>query len=828
MLRAEELHRRGVDAINTGRVRRARALLERAAERADSEEILARIEASLAYVAAETGDPDHALLLCQRALARAELSPGARGVVLSQQALLLMRRGETADALVSFDAAIGDLAESPADLGKAHLNRGGVFLQRGDPVRAAQDFAAAADELAGAGEEVEAAKARHNLGYTHMLTGNLVDALAELDAARTVLAPLSPVSRAIGEQDRAEVLMAAGLVTEGRQALREAANALASRRLQQRRGEAELALARSLVVTDPGAALAAARSARRLFLGIGSSAWRTRAEAMALIAEIELGRSGPGLIRRGDVLAPELAAQGLLSTAELVRLHVARVAVRRGDLREAAQRISVVRVTARTPLAVRMVVRSARSELAVARGQSSAALREVRIGLGELHAWQSTFGSLDLQTFVIGRGRRLAMRGLGLAVDSGRARTLYEWSERARMLASRVRSVRPPADERIAADLAELRRINAHSDGLTLADPRRDRELRRRVRERSWRAQGSGEVNEPAGFDEVRAALGADSALVAWVVSRDRLVALVLTDTRASVVPLGSVSVVRDRLDGLMADLDVAAADLPDPIARAIRRSLAARLRTLSAALVQPLLPLLGDRQVVATPSGGLAGTPWTLLSGLVGRPVAVTPSATWWMHARRGGGWNDFTLDPARSAGFVAGPRVMRAAEEVAAAAATWGTATVLEGPAASEEAVTSLAGKVDVLHIASHGRHSADNPLFSGVELADGFWYGYDIDRLPRVPQVVILSACEVGRSSVRYGEELIGMTAAWLHAGVGCVVASPTAVNDHAAHDVLTLVHRRLAAGDPPAVALAAAVPEPTPDAAPAPFMCFGSGL
>ena len=50
---------------------------------------------------------------------------------------------------------------------------------------------------------------------------------------------------------------------------------------------------------------------------------------------------------------------------------------------------------------------------------------------------------------------------------------------------------------------------------------------------------------------------------------------------------------------------------------------------------------------------------------------------------------------------------------------------------------------------------------------------------------------------------------MTAAWLHAGARCVVASPAAVNDEAAYDVLTGVHaaarrrRRPARGARPAV-------------------------
>jgi CHAT domain-containing protein len=229
------------------------------------------------------------------------------------------------------------------------------------------------------------------------------------------------------------------------------------------------------------------------------------------------------------------------------------------------------------------------------------------------------------------------------------------------------------------------------------------------------------------------------------------------------------------------------------------------------------LLGDLGDRRLVLTPSGVLAGVPWTLLPGLAGRPLTVAQSATSWLARCE-------TPLRAGSAGFVAGPRVLRAEAEVRAAADAWRRAPVLAGPDATAAAVSELAGRVDVLHVAAHGRHSAENPLFSGLELVDGPWFGYDIDQLPAVPDVVLLSACEVGRSSVRWGEELIGMTAAWLHAGARCVVASPAAVNDEAAHDALVRVHEALSVGVDPATALAGTV-SAVSDAPPAPFLCFG---
>ncbi|MCW2794103.1 MAG: Tetratricopeptide 2 repeat protein, partial [Nocardioides sp.] len=693
MLTAEQLHQQGVTAINRGRIRAARTFLERAMARADVPDVQARIEASLAYVSAETGDGERALVLCDAALRRSPLTAETEGVLQGQRALLLMRRGDTAGALDSFDAAIGRLSD-PGELGKAHVNRGGVFLQQGRTRQAAADFDAGAENLRRAGRDVDAAMAEHNLGYAHLLDGDLVSALDRMNAARLVLSDISPVVRAIGEQDRAEVLMAAGLVTEGRTALREAARAYGLRRLTQRQAEAELALARSLTVADPRAALDAARRAGRRFRSVGATAWAVRADAVVLASEVELGRKGPSLVVRADRVAAALDEQGIDAGAMLIRLHAARVLVRRGDLTGAGARLRSVRPGSRSPLGVRMLARTARVELAEAQGRPRRTLDQVRAGLEDLHAWQSTFGSLDLQTSVVGQARRLAAHGLRIAAYSRRPELLFEWSERARMLTSRVLPVRPPSDPEQAEALGELRRLNSSSDGVRTPD-RRDAELRRRVRERSWQRAGSGEVVEPCDLVRLRVALGTGSALVAHVVAAGRVVAVVVTDVGVACHELGSRARLADLLGGLMPDLDVAATDLPEPIAGAVRAELAARLRDLDDVLVAPLLPGLGDREVVLTPSGLLAGLPWPLLPGLRGRPVTVAQSATTWL-ARR--------TTPLRvdSAGFVAGPRVARAEQEVRAAARARPDALLLTGAEATAAAVSELATRVDVLHLA------------------------------------------------------------------------------------------------------------------------------
>lgn len=818
MLSAEELHTRGVAEINAGRVGRARRALTTALDRCPDGPLCGAIEASLAYVEAETGNRPEAMRLCETALRRPGLSREIRGSIHSQRALLVMLEGRLTEAMTELDVAVDTLVDAPRPLGRALVNRGNLYLQQNDIASAEADFLAAVGHLREAGLTDEAAMSEHNLGYARLLAGDLAVALRDMDSAREVLAPLSPVAEATCDQDRAEVLMAAGLVAEGRRALAGAARAYGSRRLRRRQAEAELALARTLVLEDPEEALPLARRAARRFSAAGADAWRARADAVTLAAEVELGRTGRALLARGEVLERDLVAQGLRWAAVAARLHTVRVLVRRGDLDAAGAGLGAVRADDTAPLAVRLLAQDVRAELAERRGRRAAALRHLRVGLVDVHGWQSSFGSLDLQTMVVGQGTRLGVRGLKLAVESRDPDVLFEWSERARMLASRVQPVRTPQDESIARDLAELRAMTQTDDGGEHGAPGREAELRRRVRERAWHHRGSGEVADPVTLAELRDGLGSDTSLVAYVVTAARVVALVVNRSGATCVDLGDRGTLDELLGGLLPDLDMAAADLAGPMSGFVRQELARRLDRLAGLVVTPVLDAVGDRQVVLTPSGVLAGVPWTLLTGLAGRPVTVARSATMWLAGR---------TTPLRtgSAGFVAGPRVARAEDEVTAAAKEWGTARVLVGAAATAEAVSELAAGVDVLHVAAHGRHSAENPLFSALELAGGPWYGYDIDQLASVPDVVLLSACEVGRSAVRWGEELIGMTTVWLHAGARCVIASAAAVSDQAAYDALAIVHERLAEGVAPAEALAAAVPAVGTDAPPVPFVCFG---
>ncbi|MFD7075354.1 CHAT domain-containing protein [Nocardioides sp. NPDC059952] len=673
---------------------------------------------------------------------------------------------------------------------------------------AAADFDAAARNFRDAGEEVSAAKAEHNRAYALFLSGDLVGALALMESSYDIQAAAGPLVKAVCDADRAEVLMAAGLTRQGGEMLRQAAEAYGSKGQRQRQGEAELVLASHLVATDPAEAERVARSALGWFEEARAPGLALRARAVAFEAAVT---AGVGPSEDGEALAGPLEEQGLNWPALRVRMQARLDRIWSADraglpTRPASGRV-IGPVPPEAPIDIRLLERELRAELAVAAGRSVAGLRELRAGLDDFHLWQSSFGSLDLQTNVAGHGRTLARRGLELAVESGETDVLFEWSERSRMLASRVQPVRPPSDPQLASDLAELRGE---------VTPEREAELREQIRQRAWRVKGSGQVSDPVGLPDLYERIG-DHVLVAYVVAAGRLVAVVAAADSATRIDLGDQAALGSLLGGLLPDLDVAATDLPGPLGVAVRGDLTVRLQQLSALLVAPILEKIGDRPVVLTPSAVLAAVPWTLLPGLTGRPVTVAQSATAWLSRA------DTPLRT-QKAGFVAGPRVMRAADEVAKSATAWSGAHTLTGTDATATAVSALAAEVDVLHLAAHGHHSADNPLFSGLELADGTWYGYDIDGLAAVPDVVLLSACEVGRSTIRWGEELIGLVGAWLHAGARAVIASPAVVADEAAYEVFSRLHGALAKGLAPAEALAESLPAATADAPPAPFVCF----
>ena len=121
----------------------------------------------------------------------------------------------------------------------------------------------------------------------------------------------------------------------------------------------------------------------------------------------------------------------------------------------------------------------------------------------------------------------------------------------------------------------------------------------------------------------------------------------------------------------------------------------------------------------------------------------------------------------------------------------------TYLEENATLEQLYTS-ANQCRALHLATHGDFRPDNPLFSGLVLADGSLTTLKIFGLQLNASLVTLSACQTGRSVVGAGDELLGLMRAFLYAGTSSLVLSLWAVEDRATAHFMKLFYSKLAVG------------------------------
>jgi CHAT domain-containing protein len=114
-----------------------------------------------------------------------------------------------------------------------------------------------------------------------------------------------------------------------------------------------------------------------------------------------------------------------------------------------------------------------------------------------------------------------------------------------------------------------------------------------------------------------------------------------------------------------------------------------------------------------------------------------------------------------------------------------------LLVGSRATESAFKSSAARYEVLHLATHGYFNKFNPLLSGLELEpdgreDGRLEVHEILGLRLSARLVVLSACDTALgggyfAEVPAGDDIVGLTRAFLFAGSPSVIASLWAVND-----------------------------------------------
>jgi tetratricopeptide (TPR) repeat protein len=770
--------------------------------------------------------------------------------VLGQRAYLLLLQGRLAPALQGFDQALvlfrsaGDLTGEALSLS----NRAVVLSRRGEHDLAVTDLRLA-DRLFGQlGDERGRVETWAVLGWALARRGDLPEALHLFNLVDEHFHGTGEVDPLI-LLDRCEVLVGARLFAEALAAAQGAERALAASRAYRLLAESRLRVAEvALLVADVGTARAATGRALRSFARQGRPELAALARLSALRVAVASGRGTARLLEGAPGLARELEMAGWRVAGLDVRLIAARAALDRGRV-ELARDLLAETAGAHSggPVELRSRLWHARALLRWLAGDRRGAEAALRAGFAMLGRHQASLGGSELRALAGGHGTALTALGVAVAIAGQDPLKVLAWSERGRATALQHRPGRESGAQagRESAELLErLRRANEQVDealaGGRDAGPARaaQAQLEAELRRRSWAARPRGPAHEDGGSGQpavppvgrLRALLG-ERVLVELLVHREDLYAVLVPGHRTG---LGRPAL--HRL-GPMAEVQAELDAIRFALRRLVRRHGSARsveaagqaLRTaagrLDALVLRPLAGLPDGVGLVLVPTGVLHAVPWSVLPTCAGRPVTVSPSASLWVRGEAGTG-----RPVARGTVLVSGPGLPGAADEVRRLHRADPVARVLDGGDATVGKVLAAVDGARTAHIAAHGRFRADHPHLSSLVLDGGTMTVYDLESLAEPPEVLVLSACEVGLAAVHPGDELQGVVGAVLSLGTRAVVASVVPVPDVAAVPLMLALHRELRSGRSPATALAraAADPEVDPaDGAAAAFVCFGSG-
>ncbi len=752
-----------------------------------------------------------------------------------------MGRYEEALANLSDAEATYRALDIPARLGAVNNNRGVVLLGLGYASTALAEFEKAAAIFATAGLTLPRAQALLNIGDAHLLLGAYNSALASLEQARQLFSDLDALADTPAVLlDTAEVYLALNLYPEAVGTYSEADALLRAAGMPHDRARALWGMGAALAalgrLDDAEAALAEAaalfRAADNLPLLSSvmleqaslqsqrrnrSAALSTCRAALALIA----GRDFPiqhvyTHLRMADLLLPDLEAAethlrvASATTDALGLPHLRyRLLQRFGHIRrlqgQSAEALNLLETAIEAIEGLRgtLPFEAVRASFLHDKTAAYEDLVQIHLAAGDADAPRRAFAAAE----------RAKSRSLvDLLAGGAEPRTFDDGDP-----ALAARRVALQAD--LNAIYLEL--LGGAPDTGHRAHPP---ELRARAaeleRELSLLRLREAAAPERAPAPRPAATLAPDSAgggpMVAYHIVGDELIAFVcVADEIRTVRRLCEVSALQRHLKRLGDQWDRfrAGPEFVEKHLEVLTQTARRVLYDLYLCLVSPLeaeLAGLGapgaSTQLAIVPHGPLHQVPFhALFDGeryLIDRfELSYAPSAT----VRALCAAREPRRDGLALVVGVADPNLPAISAEIETVGRILPAARIIRDAEATRETVSALAAGCTTLHLACHGLFRADNPLYSALQLGDGWLTAIDVLNLDLAGALVVLSACESGRSEILGGDELIGLARSFLGAGAVTLVVSLWLVQDEAAAELMADWYVRMATGRSRAAAL-----------------------
>jgi CHAT domain-containing protein len=338
----------------------------------------------------------------------------------------------------------------------------------------------------------------------------------------------------------------------------------------------------------------------------------------------------------------------------------------------------------------------------------------------------------------------------------------------------------------------------------------------------------------PVTLEALRPVLRSDEILLEYVLSEPTSYCIVIKQTSFDILPLAGRRKIEALVDGYLSDIREMK---PSP----------GKARQLYSLLVRPVMSNQGQaKRLTIVPDGKLHLLPFDALIDQKGRyvlethAVSVAPSATVYhlLNAAQSADQADLTflgiggvpygefqmlasqtsnLVPTRGLSeldFSRLPPLPGSVEEVEAIARVTGEQSVtLTGSDATKAGLLARdISRFKMLHFAVHAVSDTTFPDRSSLVLwkdpnseADGLLQERDIRYLKLNADLVVLSACDVGRGRLQGQEGMVNLVRAFFYAGARTVVASLWETGDLATKSLMTRVYSNLVSGKQKAEAL-----------------------
>ena len=756
------------------------------------------------------------------------------------------RRDDYAQAAECFDRALPLFPpEDVVSLARVQANYAGILTETNDFERGLDLFEQARQAFETAGLARHAAMVEANVGWLRFVSGEYAAALAALTrAGRVFVEQGQEIEAAKCDADRAEIYRELHLDAEALECFDRALPVLQSAGLTYEQARAQVgaaaSLARSGRYTEGYDTLQSAEEIFRALTNSVQTAYVHLVRAALLHAE---GRNAEAA-EAAQTAARGFARRhaGLAAEARFLILEAAP-----NTVSDAARELRVLgrtaRRTARRWLACR--VERALGNLARERGDTARALRHFRAGIETLESARALIPAEDLNVAFLQDKFAIYEDCVRVLLERGTARDVREALQvversRSRLLLERIQTAMPSASDttpgertELAALRAEISRAYRQMNALDDGTPRRfagntaltpdfvaqlEYTYRNTLRENDLlqnNPAASASASDALSVRRIQAALLPDETLIEYFVTGQTIGAFLVSRKALKVLRdvanLPAVLAATRRLRYQLQRMEMQA-DYVQGHARQMQAASESVLQELNALLLRPMCAFLTEKLVIV-PFGPLHGLPFHAFHdgtqyAAEQYEILMTPSAAIF-HAGRTK--QNHSAVPPSSSLFGLGnsePNIERVNEEMDCIAGLFPDAAIVRGEAATLAAFRANAPQCRFVHLATHALFRADNPLFSGLQCADGWLLARDLYTMRLHCELATLSACRTGAASVEAGDELFGLIRGFLSAGAQSVAASLWAADDAATAELMTRFYQHLVRGVSRAAALRAA--------------------